>query len=50
MTLMDIKSNHFNLLISGTPLPIVYAMRLGKSRELFLFSSHPFPLTSALAA
>ena len=34
MSLMEIKQNQFDLLISGTPLPIVYAMRLGKSREL----------------
>lgn len=33
MTLMEIKSNQFDLLISGTPLPIVYAMRLGKTHQ-----------------
>lgn len=35
MALMEIKQSQFDLLISGNPLPIVYAMRLGKSRESF---------------
>ncbi|GAA5989082.1 hypothetical protein JCM5350_003588 [Sporobolomyces pararoseus] len=33
MTLMEIKTSQFDLLISGTPLPIVYAMRLGKTHQ-----------------
>lgn len=33
MALMEIKQTQFDLLISGSPLPIVYAMRLGKTRE-----------------
>ena len=38
MTLMEIKTSQFDLLISGTPLPVVYAMRLGKTREFFFLS------------
>ncbi|GAA6024939.1 hypothetical protein JCM11491_000963 [Sporobolomyces phaffii] len=34
MTLMEIKSSHrFDLLLQGNPLPIVYAMRLGKTHQ-----------------
>ncbi|GAA5893500.1 uncharacterized protein JCM6883_003539 [Sporobolomyces salmoneus] len=33
MALMDIKTSQFDLLLTGTPLPIVYAMRLGKTHQ-----------------
>ncbi|GAA5925525.1 uncharacterized protein JCM15063_005049 [Sporobolomyces koalae] len=33
MTLHDIKASNFELLITGTPLPIVYAMRLGATHQ-----------------
>jgi hypothetical protein len=43
MALMDIKTSQFDLLISGTPLPIVYAMRLGKTRQFSFFAFTPSP-------
>ncbi|GAA5822165.1 hypothetical protein JCM10212_002975 [Sporobolomyces blumeae] len=33
MTLHEIKSTQFDLLVTGSPLPIVYAQRLGKSHH-----------------
>lgn len=37
MTLADIKSRQFDLLLNGNPLPLVYAMRQGKSCKLLPF-------------